>query len=191
MANYVSSDEETIRRCPGPSGNTASQPAPGWLKPNPGNEAQDSSAWPAWTATRPSSSGIAHTPAHRRTMMSSASAMAVAQALAKAAESAAVATKRAADTLHMAGARMEPCGQPPAKAPRHTGQAQAQRALATAPPSGVGRGPRVRTPSDLGAGGHQPRRGGPRAAVLPAHDTPLPSALHMLQDPKMQNSMSS
>ena len=108
LAHYNSSDEEragSSGQCSGQAGKASSQPAPGWLNPTPGREAEkkDEKAWPAWTITRPSASGIAHTPAHRRTMTSTASAMAVAQTLAKAAESAAVATKRAADILHNAG----------------------------------------------------------------------------------------
>ena len=110
LAHYNSNDEEcagSSGQCSGQAGKASSQPAPGWLNPTPGREAEkkDEKAWPAWTITRPSASGIAHTPACR-TMTSTASAMAVAQALAKAAERAAVATKRAADILHSAGERM-------------------------------------------------------------------------------------
>ena len=185
LAHYGSSEEEHVAGGPGKSNGQApkasSQPAPGWLNPTPGSEAEkkDKKPWPEWTMTRPSASGIAHTPAHRRTMTSSASAMAVAQALAKAAESAAVATKRAADVLHKAGEHMGQQGSQVLRSDKAPSTSDTGTAAVGQRGRGGGRGGR-------GAGGgrgsqilrSEDGQSTPKVAkkaIVPAHDTPSPN----------------
>ena len=185
LACYVSSEEEAgqqPQRVKAQPGKAPSQLAPGWLNPSPGSQAgqkKQEKAYPAWTMTRPSSSGIPHTPAHRGTMTSTASAMAVAQALAKAAESAALATKRAADTIQLAGARLGKQGALPEEVARPLGPATGESATS----AGSGRG--CRGGRGRGCrGGRGGRRGRGSSvlrsdddvptAILPANATPPP-----------------
>ena len=183
LACYISSEEEAgqqPRRTSCQPGNASSQLAPGWLNPSPGSQAvqkKEEKAYSAWTMTRPSSSGISHTPAHRRTMTSTASAMAVAQSLAKAAESAALATKRAADTIQEAGTRLAKQGAPPEDVARHLVPATGETATSAGGEGGRGRGRGRR-----GGRGGQRGRGSDvlrsdsdlPTAILPASGTPPP-----------------
>lgn len=98
-----------------PEQRTTSEPPPSWLNPIPGpastgqTSATASASWRSWLQPQPSSSSIPHTPAHR----SQGQACALAQTIARAAEAAAIASKRAADAMAEAVAASSGDSQPP------------------------------------------------------------------------------